>query len=523
MKKEGQIEFDKKQQAKNQQQSQPQQSQMEKDPEVNENQTQRRQELKTPISLTQYDQDNQINPNLDLNYISTQHITSHKLSSPHPQQHSASLSLEETLAILRTISPGDPRGYKEREPEPIQPKLQQYAGLMDVIERFHEIMKPIIEDEKKNLQIMLPGQYKHYPNKDGPLFSYPLKNYRPTPEPRPKDLNWANLPKGSYVPGLLNVSNGVAGFINIHSQIYQSILEAVIGLITFAAEQIIEPESQEQEQLTRELERIVADVTDENGDSDQSQHAIEPKHFTNGNDGLRKNDCGMQLQATVNGEANPEINITKTSANTPPHNVKGSDGLGGNGCGMQLQAATNDNGHENHQAIDNTGNEDDNEQVNDNRIGGQQQQNSQESNNETQHQQDRVNNKPGEIGSPQTTHSEQELRNPTTSQPKVQPPLITTPPIPVQYFSILLVVQLIRLVSLGIRFYFYLVVGIECLFLFLGSYTGLVAFEVFCGLVYSNWGYICLFSLLLLGSEVVKSVRVGSSFGTPQGFVRYGL
>ncbi|KAA6312732.1 MAG: hypothetical protein EZS28_055874, partial [Streblomastix strix] len=75
------------------------------------------------------------------------------------------------------------------EPEPKQPKLQQYAGLMGVIERFHEIMKPIIEEEKKILQVILPGQYKHYPNKDGPAFFYPPKNNRPTPIPRPKDLN----------------------------------------------------------------------------------------------------------------------------------------------------------------------------------------------------------------------------------------------------------------------------------------------------------------------------------------------
>ncbi|KAA6357579.1 MAG: hypothetical protein EZS28_046894, partial [Streblomastix strix] len=221
---------------------------------------------------------------------------------PHPQQHSTSPSLEETLTLLRAVSPGDPQGYKEREPEPKQPKLQQYAGLMEVIGKFHEIMKPIIEEEKKKSKTMLPGQYKHYPNKDGPLFFYPPKNYRPTPIPRPKDLDlpedqweqfdgdWANLPKGSYVPGLLNVSDGVAGFINIHSQIYQSIPEAVIGLITFAAEQIIETEKEDKDQFTRELERIVADGTDDNEDNDQSEHAIEPKHLTNGNDGLRRND-----------------------------------------------------------------------------------------------------------------------------------------------------------------------------------------------------------------------------------------
>ncbi|KAA6388233.1 MAG: hypothetical protein EZS28_016241 [Streblomastix strix] len=302
---------------------------MEKDPEVNENQTQRRSERKNTISLIKYDQDKQTNPNIDLNHISPQHDTSHKLSSPHPQQHSASPSLEETLTLLRAVSPGDPRGYKDGEPEAKQPKLQQYAELMEVIEKFHEIMKPIIEEEKKKPDTMLPGQYKHYPNKDGPLFFYQPKIYHPIPIPRPKDLilseeQWEQF-DGDVRQGVVPY---LAGFINIHPQIYQSIPEAVIGLITFAAEQIIETEKEDKEQLTRELERIVADGTDDNEDNDQSEHAIEPKHVTNGNDGLRKNDSWTQLQATVNGEANLEINITKTSANTPSHNVNGSDGLG---------------------------------------------------------------------------------------------------------------------------------------------------------------------------------------------------
>ncbi|KAA6395157.1 MAG: hypothetical protein EZS28_009315 [Streblomastix strix] len=162
---------------------------MEKDPEVNENQTQRRSKQKKPISLTQYEQDNQTNPNIDSSYISPQLDTPHKPSSLYPQQHSQSPSLEETQATLRTISPGYPRGYKEKEPEPKQQKLQQYAGLMDVIERFHEIMKPIFVEEKKKPKIILSGQFKHYSNKDGPLFFYPPKNYRPTLIPRPKNLN----------------------------------------------------------------------------------------------------------------------------------------------------------------------------------------------------------------------------------------------------------------------------------------------------------------------------------------------
>ncbi|KAA6354743.1 MAG: hypothetical protein EZS28_049730 [Streblomastix strix] len=100
-----------------------------------------------------------------------------------------SITLEETLAMLRTISPGYPRGYKEKEPERKYPKLQQYIGLIDVIERFYEIMKSIINEEKMKPKIILPGQYKEYSNKDDPAFFYPRKNYRPAQIFRPKDLN----------------------------------------------------------------------------------------------------------------------------------------------------------------------------------------------------------------------------------------------------------------------------------------------------------------------------------------------
>ncbi|KAA6371871.1 MAG: hypothetical protein EZS28_032602 [Streblomastix strix] len=166
---------------------------------------------------------------------------------------------------------------------------------MDVVERFHEIMKPIIEEEKKNRKsCYLDNIYITRTRKV--FFFYPPKNYRSTPIPRPKDLNL------SYIQELLNFKDGLAGFINIHPQNYQSTPEVVIGLIIFAAEQILqsEPESQDQEQLTNELERIIADGTDDNGDNDQSDHIIESKHFTNGNDGLGENDNVMQLQATVN-------------------------------------------------------------------------------------------------------------------------------------------------------------------------------------------------------------------------------
>ncbi|KAA6393039.1 MAG: hypothetical protein EZS28_011435 [Streblomastix strix] len=96
---------------------------------------------------------------------------------------------EETLVMLRIISPGDSQRYKEKESERKQPKLQQYLGLIDVVVRFREIMKQIIEEEKKKPKVMLPRQYKEYSNKDGPLFFYSSMNYRPTPIPRPKDLD----------------------------------------------------------------------------------------------------------------------------------------------------------------------------------------------------------------------------------------------------------------------------------------------------------------------------------------------
>ncbi|KAA6374004.1 MAG: hypothetical protein EZS28_030467 [Streblomastix strix] len=216
---------------------------------------------------------------------------------------------------------------------------------MDVVERFHEIMKLKILKAKKKLKVLLLGQYKEYPTNDYLYLFYSSKNYRPIPIHRPNDLNlsekqWnqfdgderkdTNLSKRSYIPGLLNISNGVAEFININPQIYQSILQVVIGLIVFATEHFLksETESKDKQQLTNELERIIADGTDDNGDENQSEGTIELKHFNNENDRLRKNDSGTQLKATVTGNANPEINITKISANTSLHNVNGLNGLG---------------------------------------------------------------------------------------------------------------------------------------------------------------------------------------------------
>ncbi|KAA6386469.1 MAG: hypothetical protein EZS28_018002 [Streblomastix strix] len=308
-----------------------------------------------------------------------------------PQLHSQLPILEETLAIIRTISLGDLRRYKEREPERKQQKLQQYAGLTEIVEKFHEIMKQIVEEEKQKPKVMQPGQYKKYPNKDDHVFFFPPKNLQ----------------------------------------------NAVIGLIAFTAEQIVqsETESKDQEQLTNELERIVAVGTYDNREEVQSELAIKFKRFINGNDGHRKNVYGKLLKVSINREANLQINITKISANILLLNVNRSDRFGGNGYGTQLQAAANENENLNHKTIQNTSNANDDQQTNDNKA--EKNENKQGLSNENQHQQGTKHRVIGNTelkvtGSLHTTHPKQELGNPSTSQSKKQSPLINTPPEVVQ-------------------------------------------------------------------------------------------
>ncbi|KAA6354282.1 MAG: hypothetical protein EZS28_050192 [Streblomastix strix] len=94
---------------------------------------------------------------------------------------------------------------------------------MHVVERLYEIMKPIIEEEKKKLKVMFPGQYKEYPNKDGPAFFYPPKNFRSTPISRPKDLNLSEEQRNQFdwdiregiVPYCLQLINNFEAWTNI--------------------------------------------------------------------------------------------------------------------------------------------------------------------------------------------------------------------------------------------------------------------------------------------------------------------
>ncbi|KAA6385681.1 MAG: hypothetical protein EZS28_018794 [Streblomastix strix] len=180
---------------------------------------------------------------------------------------------------------------------------------------------------------------------------------------------WTNLLRGSQIPGLLNVDNGEAGFINIHPEIDEQQSEAIIYLIRFALEQIVEQfekDFKDYQIAVGKIEQIDADRIDDSVDNDQSE--IEIVYVTDEDNGLRKNVYGTQFKVVVNGEANPDINITKISINTSFHNVNGPDGLGGNGRGTQLRATINNNGNSNEQIIDNTDNAKDNQQGNDSRI-----------------------------------------------------------------------------------------------------------------------------------------------------------
>ncbi|KAA6395500.1 MAG: hypothetical protein EZS28_008974 [Streblomastix strix] len=144
---------------------------------------------------------------------------------------------------------------------------------------------------------------------------------------------WPNLPKGSYIPRLLDTSDVVAGFIYMHPKQAKQYMKQQICLIILAAEKIVQSQADnsDQEQLANELEKIVSDGTDDNGDGDLSEHGIEIKHFSNGTDGLRQKKSRTQLQTIVDSEANLEINITIISANTLPHHINEQDELGGNG------------------------------------------------------------------------------------------------------------------------------------------------------------------------------------------------
>ncbi|KAA6383739.1 MAG: hypothetical protein EZS28_020737 [Streblomastix strix] len=66
-------------------------------------------ERKNPIQLIQSELNTQTNLNIDLNCISPSNNTPHKSPSPQPLKYSPSPTLEETLAIIRLFSTGDPR------------------------------------------------------------------------------------------------------------------------------------------------------------------------------------------------------------------------------------------------------------------------------------------------------------------------------------------------------------------------------------------------------------------------------
>ncbi|KAA6380465.1 MAG: hypothetical protein EZS28_024008 [Streblomastix strix] len=116
-------------------------------------------------------------------HINTSYMSISQCLQPH------SPILEYSEAILRTISSGDLRGHKEGESERKQTKFQQNAGLVEVFEKFHEIVKLVIQEEWKKPNFMQLGKTRDYPNKVKLHFFFSPKNYRPTLISRCKDIN----------------------------------------------------------------------------------------------------------------------------------------------------------------------------------------------------------------------------------------------------------------------------------------------------------------------------------------------
>ncbi|KAA6374270.1 MAG: hypothetical protein EZS28_030204 [Streblomastix strix] len=196
-------------------------------------------------------------------------------------------------------------------------------------------MQPVIEQEKQYGRELLPGQTRHYLNKSGPAFFYPLKNYQQTPSLKTTDF------LRTYIPGLLNIENGVTGIIDLCAETYKSVPDATVALIIFAVRNIVQRTEQEEEKRGEITEQIDQIAVDDDEDDIQAEVAIEMyKHFTVGPDGIAKKNCGTQKQATIHEEAQSEITITKTLTNNSFQQINQYEQLKENRCGIQLPAAT---------------------------------------------------------------------------------------------------------------------------------------------------------------------------------------
>ncbi|KAA6361275.1 MAG: hypothetical protein EZS28_043199 [Streblomastix strix] len=92
----------------------------------------------------------------------------------------------------------------------IQQSIEQMEikiGQLDIVEMFFEIMKLVIDEEKKKPRIMLSEQNKELANKDDLTFFIPPMNYIPTSISRLKDQNLSkelwNLFDGSVREGVI--------------------------------------------------------------------------------------------------------------------------------------------------------------------------------------------------------------------------------------------------------------------------------------------------------------------------------
>ncbi|KAA6389535.1 MAG: hypothetical protein EZS28_014937 [Streblomastix strix] len=388
-----------------QQCNQSQRSEVIKDQELKSRHQQGRSELIRSISPVQ------INSNIDNNCISPQLPATHKGTSPLHQsltrkyQKKQNSYLEQShLEILKVI--------KTREPENKRTKIQKYAGIIEVTDKFHNLMEPTIQQEKIRPKVLLPGQYIEYPNKDGQLFFYPFKTT--TRRLYQAQKNWI-YPKRN---GKNLKEMGVKAQSSI---VFDQATTSKYGQIS------------QKDHKSREyqiIDQIASDGTEENICSDQSEITI--VYITNENDGLGKIVYRTQFKAAVNCEANPEISHTKISIYTSFHNVNGPDGLGGNGCGTQLKAITNDNESVKHQAIDINNNTNDKQQTIDNRIERIELLNGTQNINLTIHGAKLQRNRISDLLESeqfQTNFPKHVSEIADTSQPKSQPPLIIKYPV----------------------------------------------------------------------------------------------
>ncbi|KAA6372583.1 MAG: hypothetical protein EZS28_031890 [Streblomastix strix] len=223
-------------------------------------------------------------------------------------------TLEETEIILNSISSANTREHKEIEPKRKQTKLQHYSGLTELVGKFHKTMELIIEKERKKPQVKQTRKTKGYPNKDGPSFFYPPKNYRLTPISIPKDLELSEKQRKQLDR---EMSKGIVRFFLRLSNDAQKLEEK-----TKKNHRMDNKESQLMKQMTMETK---TDSSSQSNPSASLAETIDSERMIVGH------SC-----KPPSTKKRTSRSILQTFANIILHNVNGSGVFGGNVFNMQL-------------------------------------------------------------------------------------------------------------------------------------------------------------------------------------------